>query len=215
MIDKARESSVRDHLRRVIDDKDIEYHLDKIIEVFKSPDNPEGYELETTDESRLLTDNQPLLDVITYYGVPYTTQGLECVPKLLKDQRDLTASIKNAKCDARFRNAATRQLKKIDKLWDSYVEKLSEKDTECQERVEEIRQEIIRIDCMEDIADARKAITSLVYSLKKQEIGLTCPKCKTKLDRCSGVEKMPNCWSCPVCKDIAYDEDGQKIGKLE
>ncbi len=41
-------------------------------------------------------------------------------------------------------------------------------EAECQVRVEKIRQEIMKIDCMEDVTDVREAITNLVYTLKKQ-----------------------------------------------
>jgi len=123
----------------------------------KPPDNPEGDEPETTDKSRLLTPTEigDALDLEKEGRYPRSDGGETWtinVDNLVAKQRDLTASIleakyhpsieaqklqirlaeeaKNAECDAKFRNAATKYLKKIDKLWDSYAEKLSEKDAE-------------------------------------------------------------------------------------
>jgi len=101
--------------------------LIKRLNLPRSPDNPEGF-----GESRLLDEPMMLLQTQNGGSIIVDTTPAN------KLQDAKTASIKSVECDARFRDAATVYLKKIDKLWDSYVEKLHEKDAEYRRRLEEM-----------------------------------------------------------------------------
>lgn len=42
-----------------------------------------------------------------------------------------------------------------------------------------------------------------------------CPECGAELEHFSGLEHIPEYLYCPKCNDWAYNENGEKIAKLE
>ena len=44
---------------------------------------------------------------------------------------------------------------------------------------------------------------------------LLCPKCGRSLHHFSGIDRfLPEFNYCPVCNDVAYDDDGNKIAEI-
>lgn len=119
----------------------------------KSADNPDGYEPKSDDRLLLPVEigNLPL-GVQTEHRKPVLKEGFDPASEI-------------------FTVVAKVQLAKIaclkDAEWKEKMDALMKRmGNQCQQKGEKIRQELMAIDCMKDIADVRKAITSLVYSLK-------------------------------------------------
>ncbi len=139
--------------------------------------NAVGMGLIPPDEGRLYTSAHTIDELMADYGsevMAMVQEGnLDKLPKLreqatveleryIKAQRDLTASIKDAECQEKI-----DQIVKDDA--DRCAGYLKMAREECQARVERIRMELIGINGMLTFDDVSKALTTLLYTLKKEE----------------------------------------------